>query len=84
MQTYEVAGTYGSNNTPCTVFVYELSGTYWHACEGSVNVNATFDHRILEVGVDVEGTDDVDVFTADNPVTCTGDLKEQVEDYLNG
>jgi hypothetical protein len=81
MKTYEIAGTYGSNNTPCTVFVYELGGKHWHACEGSVNVNATFD--IMVVGVDVEGTEDVEAFTADSAITCTSGLEEEVEDYLN-
>lgn len=67
---YEVTGTYGSQYTPCTVFVYEDGrGLKWYCVEDSVNVNATYED--IENGVNVEELHDVDAFTAGSPI---GDL----------
>lgn len=62
MKTYEVNGYYGSQKTPCTVFVAENSdGSRWYVCEGSQNVNKTYDD--IDNGVNVEYLKDVDIFT---------------------
>lgn len=62
MKLYEVNGTYGSGKTPTTVFCAETnSGLTWYVCEGSQNVNATYD-KISE-GVNVEELADVDYFS---------------------
>lgn len=77
MKLYEVNGTYGSGNTPCTVFVAEESdGTKWYVCEGSVNVNCTDDD--IEEGVDVEELYDLDMFTAGKPIESLEELEEAI------
>ena len=77
-RSYEVGGTYGSCYTPCTVFCYEDSrGGTWYACEGSQNVNCTYDP--IEDGVDVEELSDVDHFTWPSGIDSTEELEEAVE-----
>jgi hypothetical protein len=62
MKLYEVSGTYGSNHTPTTVFVAEeRDGSKWYVCEGSQNVNKTYED--IEDGVHVEELSDIDCFT---------------------
>lgn len=62
MKLYEVNGYYGSGKTPCTVFVAEnRDGSKWYVCEGSQNVNKTYDD--IDNGVNVELLRDVDIFT---------------------
>ena len=74
----EVSGTYGSGNTPCTVFVYEfLSGKKWYAAEGSLNVNKTYDD--IEDGVDIEELHDFDAFTWSSPINSLEELEIAVE-----
>lgn len=59
---YKVEGTHGNQNTPTTVFVAEMSdGGKWYVCEGSQNVNLTYDE--INDGVDVELLPDSDCFT---------------------
>ena len=62
----EVSGTYGSGQTPCTVFTYEADGGTWYAVQGSLNVN--FTGEPVEEGVDVETLADSDMFTASRAV----------------
>jgi len=77
MNTFEVNGTYGSNNTPCTVFAAtDRNGLTWYCVEDSVNVNATYDE--ITNGVDVESVIDADMFTAAIPINSTDELEEQV------
>jgi hypothetical protein len=74
-----VSGTYGSGQTPCDVFVVKgRSGLQWYACEGSVNVNATYDE--IKDGVDVETLKDVDMFTASSPINSEDELDSAVND----
>ncbi len=77
MSTYEINGTYGGSQTPCTIFVYEVCGAYWYCVEDSVNVNCTIDELIE--GVDVETIDDHDTCTAQNNINST----EELERFIN-
>jgi len=78
MNTYEVNGTYGSNKTPCIVFVDEcLHGLKWYAVEDSYNVNATYDD--IRDGVDVETLQDVDTFTASLPIDSPETLETELD-----
>lgn len=74
--TKEISGFYGSNNTPCTVFV--LNDTYmnWYVVEGSVNINATYED--LEDGVNVEELSDVDIITSAKPILSLEQLEKEV------
>lgn len=74
----EVEGTYGSEKTPCTVYVYETLNGRWYACDGSVNCNFTYDD--IEDGVDVEELSDVDFFTASKPIESCDQLEEEADE----
>lgn len=69
----EVQGTYGSNNTPTTVFYYDG----WYVCEGGAVVNYTNDP--VNDGVNVEELQDVDCFTWNEPIETLDDLINAVE-----
>jgi hypothetical protein len=76
MKLYEVKGTYGSGKTPCTVFVAEnRDGSKWYVCEGSQNVNKTYDE--VEDGVNVEELQDADCFTG-RFINSLDDLKNAI------
>lgn len=76
MKLYEVNGTYGSGKTPCTVFVAEnRDGSKWYVCEGSQNVNKTYDE--VEDGVNVEELQDADCFTG-RFINSLDDLKNAI------
>jgi len=79
-RTSTVKGYYGSWNTPCLIFTCEdESGSgYWHAVEGSVNVNHTYDP--MPLGTDVETIADDDSFTAASPILSEEELEAAVED----
>jgi len=79
MNTYEINGTYGSSQTPCTVLVYEERNGYskWYCVEGSCNVNLTYDD--IEDGVDVEELNDLDCFTWSDGIETLNELKTIVE-----
>ena len=78
MESNTINGTYGSHNTPCTIYTNtRTSGATWYAVEGSLNVNATMD--CLVEGVDVETVDDHDMFTAAVPINSEEILEEQVD-----
>jgi hypothetical protein len=75
---YEINGTYGSQMTPCIVFIYrKRNGLSWYCVEGSKNVNATYDD--LEDGVDVECVSDVDTLTSMEEIMTSEELEAFVE-----
>lgn len=78
MSTYEINGTYGGSQTPCTIFVYEVFGAYWYCVEDSVNVNCTIDE--LVEGVDVETIDDHDTCTAKSNINSTEELERLIDE----
>ena len=69
----ELSATYGSHQTPCTLFVHEG----WYAVEGSSNVNHTYEE--IEDGVDIEGLADDDCFTWPDGIDTLEELIEAVE-----
>lgn len=78
MHTNTINGTYGSDNTPCTVYTAtDSSGATWYAVEDSLNVNCTYD-TVVD-GIDVEILSDHDAFTAGNTINSESDLQEAVE-----
>jgi hypothetical protein len=78
MAQFEIDGTYGSAQTPCTVFVYEKrNGSKWYCVEGSCNVNLTYDD--IEDGVDVEELTDVDMFTSSIEINTLNELEIAIE-----
>jgi len=79
MKTYEIEGTYGSDKTPCTVFVAAYNGKFWYACERSANVNCT-DWMPDDEPVDVECLTDIDCFTWSKPIESL----EELENAING
>jgi hypothetical protein len=68
----ELNGTYGSQETPCTVYYYNG----WYCVDGSVNVNRT--DETLSDGVDVELVNDYDCFTWNKPIESLDELIEAV------
>jgi hypothetical protein len=77
MKTFEITGTYGSNETPCTVFcAQDHKGGTWYVCEGSVNVNYTFDE--LTDGTNVEDLQDVDIFTWQDGINSLEELEAAI------
>ena len=76
----EIDGTYGSAETPCTIFVVPVTqGQAWYIIEGSGNANLT-DNDLLVDGVDVELLADDDHFTCE-PVGSLDEFATLVEDY---
>lgn len=74
----EITGTYGSNRTPCTIFVSELTtGESWYVVEGGSVVNLTYDQ--LYDGIDVETIADLDCFTAQEGIYSVEQLEEEIE-----
>jgi hypothetical protein len=70
----QITGTYGSQYTSCTIFVYDG----WYAIEGSCNVNRCNPELLVE-GVYVEQLPDYDHFTADNSINSIEDLIQAIE-----
>lgn len=71
--TNTVNGTYGSDETPCTIYTFEdCTGMTWYAVAGSVNVNAT--HEPVVEGVDVETLEDSDAMTCGGEINSEEDL----------
>lgn len=75
--TKTVTGTYGSNETPCFVFVANDNYMNYYVVEGGQTVNAT--HDSIEDGVNVEELNDVDCFTWNTPIETI----EQLENAVN-
>lgn len=74
----EIEATYGSNQTPCTVFIEECSrGRTYYAVDGSSNVNCTYEE--LCDGVDVETIDDCDYFSWSDTIESHEDLVKAIE-----
>lgn len=79
MKDYKiVSGTYGSQYTPCKVFIYKG----WYCVEDSRNVNYTEDY--IEPGVDVELLRDLDYFYAGKPIESIDELIKIVDRHENG
>lgn len=78
MKTYEINGTYGSGQTPCTVLCAEkYDGHTWYAVEGSSNVNLS--PEPLTDGQDVEEIQDIDTFTWPAGVNTLEELEAAIE-----
>ena len=78
MRTRTVSGTYGSDKTPCDVYVYEDWGaSRWYAVDGSANVNCTWQN--IEDGVDVEEIEDFNMFTWPDGVHSEEELEDAVD-----
>jgi hypothetical protein len=74
----DIRATYGSNFTPCTVYMHQYRhGLAWYAVEDSLNV-CLVDASLLVDGVDVETLPDVDFFTASKPIDSVETLEYQV------
>ena len=80
MNIFTTQGTYGSNNTPCEVLVYETYSGAWYCVEGSHNVNFTPDIITEGDTVNVETVYDTDTFTTGEPIDTLSQLQESVED----
>jgi hypothetical protein len=76
MKAYVVNGTYGSQETPCEVFVYPYNGGSWYCVEDSHNVNFTYD--AIESGVNVETLQDSDYFYAGKKIQTLEELETAV------
>lgn len=74
---YEIQGTYGSYNTPCTVFVYERLMEKWYCVEGGNNINMTYED--LPDGIDVELVGDLDCIMLSEPINSLEELEIAVE-----
>ena len=72
----EIEGTYGSQETPCTVFVVGD----WYCVEGSHNVNrAPYGYfESIEEPVNVECIPDVDTASSREPIETLGGLERFV------
>jgi hypothetical protein len=78
MNLFTVSGTYGSGRTPTDVFcATDRNGLTWYVCEGSQNINATYDE--LKDGVNVEELADVDIITA-GPINSLEELETAIEE----
>lgn len=78
MNTFTINGTYGSQETPCTIFIAEnRDGSKWYCVEDSINVNLTFDD--LAEGVDVELVSDHDCFTWSSNIEDVDQLVNAIE-----
>ena len=77
--TDTIRGYYGSRHTPTDIYTYtDINGGTWYVCDGSINVNYTYDEVVD--GVDIEMLDDSDCFTAGSPIESEEDLIEAIED----
>ena len=75
----EFTGTYGSGNTETTVYTAtDSKGATWYACDGSLNVNRTYDE--VADGVNAEELSDFDMFTASKPVESLEDLEGKINE----
>lgn len=74
---YSIQGSYGGCNTPCEIFVCEISGGNAYCIQGSKNINLT--RQTLTDGVWVEELRDFDYFQSSNPIQEVRDLLEELE-----
>lgn len=81
MDIKTITGTYGSAHTESDIFcATDRHGMTWYVCEGSVNINATFEP--VEEGVNIETLQDVDIITAAKPITSESELLEAIQDEI--
>ena len=74
-----INGFYGSNNTPCEVFIYEnRNGSKWYCVEGSQMVNKTHDE--IPEGTNVEELNDHDCFTNSTHINNIDEFISAIED----
>jgi hypothetical protein len=74
---FEINGTYGSNKTEATIFVYEKpNGSKWYCVENGYNLNLTYDE--IEEGCDIEELADIDTMTS----TKTIDSLDEFFDFI--
>lgn len=77
----EMRCTYGSKQTPDTLYYVRDRGGYWYVIDGSVNVNFIPDDLPdMPQPVYVETLEDTDMFTAAAPITSVEELEAAVED----
>jgi hypothetical protein len=77
--TETISGTYRSQNTPTEIFLYhKRRGGTWYVCEGSKNVNFTYDE--IKDGVNIEELRDDDIITSNSPIESEEQLRELIED----
>ena len=76
-RAYSINATYGSQLTPCTLFVYPDRSGFWYAVEDSCNVNFTYEEPTK--GCDIEALPDSDTFTWPNGINCEETLEEAVD-----
>ena len=74
-----IQGAYGSQSTPCQVFVCGA----WYVVEGGSTVNRAARLSVLVDGVDVETIQDVDCFTT-SEVDSLEALTSEVNDFVYG
>ena len=74
---YEIQGTYGSYNTPCTVFVYQNDMGYWYCVKGSLNANLT-NFRLFD-GLDLNCLDINKCITTVEPINSLEELEIAVD-----
>ena len=70
----EINCVYGSEHQKSILYVYNG----WYVCDGSVNVNKTYDD--ISDGVDIETLNDVDCFTASEPICSLEELIKAVDE----
>lgn len=79
MKFYEITGTYGSQQTPCTVFVGQTPRGCWYCVEGGSVVNFTTEFSLKD-GTDVGTLQDIDCFTWSGPITTLESFKQAILD----
>jgi hypothetical protein len=74
---YTIRATYGSYQTPCTLYVLPVRKGWWYAVEGSQNVNCTPEEP--SEGCDIEELSDIDTFTWPKGINCEETLEAAVD-----
>jgi queuine/archaeosine tRNA-ribosyltransferase len=78
MTLQEFTGTYGSQETECTIYTATTRRGTYYAVEGSQTVNLTTDE--IDNGTNVEELTDIDCFTLSR---STIDSLEDLEEAIN-
>lgn len=82
MNTYTTQGYYGSNQTPCHIFVVtDNNYLNWYVIEDSCSISATYEP--VELGSDTEILHDIDCMTTQSPVQSEDELFTHVAEYLD-
>lgn len=77
MNYKEISGFYGSQKTPCDVFVCETGNGNWYVAQGGVTINKTI--RDLDDGVNVEEIPDYTCFTVKSAVETMEQFMHAIE-----